>query len=475
MKGGVKIKKLLIVLVSLVMIQSSYAEIDWELFRDRVEGEFNQRIVDGLEQFLMGHPNNTTVYNLAYDLYQTAIKEPTIVEAKAEPATFDLQLSAGWNLISFPIMPLDLNASAVFSGIADSLVIVLSQDESWSSYVPGRAVNSLSEIDVKKGYWILMNRSDVLILNGTTIDSIEYNLKQGWNLIAYNSLLNQSHAHVFGLINESIIENFNYDGTWKKDSTIVTGRGYWIKVSENISLVFDDRFRAAYPGQMAALGDSITVAYNTEGLLSGAQPQHSWSTGYDATDIILSHWERLEATTPGDNRAFSGARMTNLTYQAQQAVAGNPEYITILMGSNDACRDSLPEMTELTVFEIQFRSAMDTLNTTDAQILVAGLPDIYQLYDVGIDRGGCTFLWSIASICRALTGSNAADRLVFRQRVLDYNEILERVASEYDQLYTSSVFDVQFTDADVAADCFHPSLEGQKRLANVTWIDGYYD
>ena len=175
------------------------------------------------------------------------------------------------------------------------------------------------------------------------------------------------------------------------------------------------------------------------------------------------------------NDAVNGARMDDIFGQAQIAISQSPEYITILMGGNDACRPSLAEMTDPAVYENYFRQAMENLTAElpDTKIIVVALPDIYQLYDVGIAKG-CSWLWPIAGICRALTGSNAADRLIFRQRVIEYNQILQNVTLEYGQLYAPSIFDLQFTTSDIAWDCFHPSIDGQMKIAEVSWNDGYY-
>jgi hypothetical protein len=56
------------------------------------------------------------------------------------------------------------------------------------------------------------------------------------------------------------------------------------------------------PSSMAAIGDSITRAYDVC-CAYGDHPGQSWSTGYASYDGIASHYERLKRGQPGDRRA----------------------------------------------------------------------------------------------------------------------------------------------------------------------------
>jgi lysophospholipase L1-like esterase len=236
----------------------------------------------------------------------------------------------------------------------------------------------------------------------------------------------------------------------------------------------------AYPNSMAAIGDSITRAMNTE-ITFGDKPKHSWSTGDDPSDEVISHYEMILNENPkikdnNHNYAVSGSKVNDIYNQAQEVINMDPkpEYITILIGGNDACAPSLKEMTDLNVFENEFDRTLSLLTEKlpETRILVVGLPDIYQLYDIG-HKKGCTLVWDIANICRALTdpSNTEEDRLKFRERVIEYNKILKRITEKYNQVYSSSVFNYQFKEEDITWDCFHPSKIGQKKIAELTWAD----
>src|SRR5919106_6863598 len=105
----------------------------------------------------------------------------------------------------------------------------------------------------------------------------------------------------------------------------------------------------ALPNSMAALGDSITRAYDVC-CSYGDHPGQSWSTGGAWYDGISSHYERIKQLNPaitghGYNDAVSGAKMSAAPGQATQAVNQGARYVTILLGANDLCTSSVSTMT----------------------------------------------------------------------------------------------------------------------------------
>ena len=67
------------------------------------------------------------------------------------------------------------------------------------------------------------------------------------------------------------------------------------------------------PASMAAIGDSITRAYDVC-CSYGDHPGQSWSTGSTSYDGITSHYERIKQLNPamaghGSNDAVTGAKM----------------------------------------------------------------------------------------------------------------------------------------------------------------------
>src|SRR5690242_14796175 len=96
---------------------------------------------------------------------------------------------------------------------------------------------------------------------------------------------------------------------------------------------------ASLPSSLAALGDSLTTAYQSEGTPAD-EPANSWSTGTSAD--VRSHYLRLLALNPSiEGRAYNLARpgsgVAGLLEQADGAVARGVDYVTVAIGTNDVC------------------------------------------------------------------------------------------------------------------------------------------
>ncbi|MBA0128287.1 SGNH/GDSL hydrolase family protein [Haloechinothrix sp. YIM 98757] len=241
---------------------------------------------------------------------------------------------------------------------------------------------------------------------------------------------------------------------------------------------------ASEPDSMDALGDSITRAFNTCFFAWTDCVANSWSTGTNSD--VDSYYSRLLARNSGiegnnDNDASTGAVMADLDNQAADAVSREVELVTILMGSNDACTDTIEEMTDVDTFRNQFETAMSRLDSgiPGADIKVASIPDIYQLWELFHDNDDAVSTWDSYDICQSLLKNPRSDdpadverRETFRQRVIDYNAELESVCADYSrcEFDGNAVFGTTFEERHVTTrDYFHPSVEGQALLAEVTW------
>jgi lysophospholipase L1-like esterase len=233
---------------------------------------------------------------------------------------------------------------------------------------------------------------------------------------------------------------------------------------------------------MGAMGDSITRGFDACTFLQDC-PAKSWATGTDTG--VDSHFRRLlvkNSAIAGHvyNVAKTGATSADLPAQATALAARKPDYVTVLMGSNDACADSEAAMTSVT----DFRSRVDTALATvyrarpDTQVLVASVPDLYRLWQVGHGDARARLVWS-AGFCHTMldapTSTAPADearRQRVRSRVIAYNAALAascraHAGCRYDN---GAVFGNQFTLGDLSPfDYFHPNTAGQHKLAAVTW------
>jgi lysophospholipase L1-like esterase len=242
------------------------------------------------------------------------------------------------------------------------------------------------------------------------------------------------------------------------------------------------------PRVMAATGDSITRAYNAGWFPYVDSPAASWSSGSDTR--VQSHRLRLQALSSGpvsaNNDARSGAKMADLAAQMQAAVSQKAQYVTVLMGANDVCTSSEATMTTVATFSEQFSAAMETITTgtPNAVVYVVSIPNIYHLWEIYKDSWLARTVWATAGICQSMLanpGSTAQADVDRRARVSErnqeFNAALEAVCEAYRQCHFDgyAVYNTMFTRSDVTTrDYFHPSVSGQAKLAEITWLAGPY-
>lgn len=268
------------------------------------------------------------------------------------------------------------------------------------------------------------------------------------------------------------------------------------------------------------IGDSIGEGEAADGTIGLANHQAVWSTGYDPNDAVNSLNERFENDNGGAytennssrdvhiNQAVSGAVMADFYNQANALVnamvnvePGHADMVSILLGNNDVCADSLETMTDPAAFANQYRDGLDVLAASplgeDVNLLIAGIPSIYWLWDAKRNDFWCrTFAWPFVPCQNLLAGaaddcssaesagdpdnvypgdgSNCQRRKAFHANIRDvYNPILKDVLeNEYQAngMLTNAEYvdtsDIRFGSVHVnGGDCFHPSKAGQALMA----------
>jgi lysophospholipase L1-like esterase len=239
------------------------------------------------------------------------------------------------------------------------------------------------------------------------------------------------------------------------------------------------------PSSMAAIGDSITRAYDVC-CSYGDHPGQSWSTGYTSYDGIASHYERIRQlnsaiTGHAANDAVSGAKMAQAPTQAGQAVSQGARYVTILLGANDLCTSSVSTMTSTDSFRAQFSQAMAILMAQDRKpyVFVSSIPNIYQLWQVLHTNSLARWVWANFHICQSMLAASNTEtqRQQVKTREEAFNQVLAEECAKYSRCRWDNwaVYHYQFSASQVSTlDFFHPSLSGQASLARVTWAASWW-
>ncbi|SCG64562.1 GDSL-type esterase/lipase family protein [Micromonospora halophytica] len=242
------------------------------------------------------------------------------------------------------------------------------------------------------------------------------------------------------------------------------------------------------PSSMASLGDSITRGFNACGWYTDCTSR-SFSTGDYSS--VNSHYLRVRALNPNiggrnHNDARSGAKSADMYGQAGTAVSQGVDYVTMLIGANDACTSSESSMTPVSTFRANIDAALNRLKAglPNARVLVVSVPDIQRLWYVGKGSSSARSAWSLFGICQSMlanpTSTQQADvdrRNRVRQRVVDFNTQLAQACAAYGpncDFDDNAVFNYPFALSQVSTwDYFHPNTSGQAVLASVSYANGF--
>ncbi|WP_189535894.1 SGNH/GDSL hydrolase family protein [Streptomyces roseolilacinus] len=233
------------------------------------------------------------------------------------------------------------------------------------------------------------------------------------------------------------------------------------------------------PASVAAVGDSITRGFDACGLLTDC-PTVSWATGSDTrvNSLALRLLGAPALASRSWNLARSGARVAELPEQMALAAGRKPGLVTVMVGANDACRPSVDLMTPVADFRASFEAAMARLRRASprTQVYVASVPDLWRLWSTGREHPVGRRVWRMG-VCASMLadahdlGPAAEERRArVRERVVAYNEVLRDVCARDERCRHDggAVFAYAFDETQLSPwDVFHPSRDGQGRLAEI--------
>lgn len=158
-----------------------------------------------------------------------------------------ISLEAGWNLVSFNVLPPNDSVSVIFSDILPVLLEVKNTTRTYNPDLPD-FLNSLHRIKITSGYWVNVTEATVLDITGYPVDpsSTPITLVSGWNLVAYLNRQDQNVETTSILIGPALEEikdmtttfNPSLPGFLNTLSVLKTGSGYWMKVNSDVTFFY---------------------------------------------------------------------------------------------------------------------------------------------------------------------------------------------------------------------------------------------
>ena len=236
---------------------------------------------------------------------------------------------------------------------------------------------------------------------------------------------------------------------------------------------------AAFPSKVTSLGDSITRAFQTCFFPFTDCPQNSWATGTSSTvKSVFFRIREHNSSATATNRAVSGAKVGSLNGEAKQAVADKAEFVTILIGANDACANP---STSQASFTSAFQESINTLKSglPNARIYVASIPNLFHLWELFHNNRTATFSWEFTKECPGIMTEPTSEGTAAKARRAatlaaeeGYDATLKSIcaATANCQYDNGAVFAAKFVESEVSTnDFFHPSISGQTTLAAGAW------
>jgi len=180
--------------------------------------------------------------------------------AAADHADSSITLVSGWNLISLPLSPDNTAVAEALRSISGDYDLAFAYNASrasdpWRVHAPAAPpyANSLTHVDETMGIWVHTTRASTLSVSGETPVSTAISLYAGWNLVGYPSSVTQPISEALSSIAGLYTLVYAYDAAHPADpwqvfdpsapagsntlTQMEAGRGYWIKASENTTLL----------------------------------------------------------------------------------------------------------------------------------------------------------------------------------------------------------------------------------------------
>lgn len=141
--------------------------------------------------------------------------------------TASTEIASGWNMVGIPVSM----ASAMVSDVFPSALNNTLYEFSGTYQAPQNGA-----MQTGKGYWLRFPSADTKVLTGRRIPEMTLSLASGWNMISGPTCSVPQSEVVDGdlTLNGTL---FEFDGTYQLATSMLPGKGYWIRASREGSLI----------------------------------------------------------------------------------------------------------------------------------------------------------------------------------------------------------------------------------------------
>jgi parallel beta-helix repeat (two copies) len=193
----------------------------------------------------------------------TVTVNPPVVPSESEQI---IDLKAGWNIVSFNVIPSSSDFNVIFKPLIQSGVLIKIQDEKGNFMVNTDYgwYSNLDTLDVREGYNVKVNADAQLIIKGLPVSPATISLNIGFNIIGFPFTKSLEALSTFqALINGgSLIKAQDEKGnfiiktgsSWFNSiDSLQPGKGYYVIVNKNTSLDFSTLKSAPVAAQSQTL------------------------------------------------------------------------------------------------------------------------------------------------------------------------------------------------------------------------------
>jgi len=151
---------------------------------------------------------------------------PTTIPGRVDvgKVEFNLSLTAGWNMVSVPIIPDNNTVNHIFGQISTLNIRPVSTWQ-FPSFIP------VNQVQVKKGYWVFTPSPINIKIIGTPITEKNLSLISGWNMIGTTGLGNLDLTKIPNQVSQRPPVTWQFP-SFTPINQLMPGKGAWVFVTK---------------------------------------------------------------------------------------------------------------------------------------------------------------------------------------------------------------------------------------------------